>query len=94
MNYIEKLAKRIREETPADALPSGDVEALFLLYALLAEVKGESIELEDVHDAWSTWMTLRSMPHESVVPFRELSATTQDEDRPFKEAILRALASF
>lgn len=92
MSYIQVLADRIRSEIAPELVPEGDVDALFLLYAVLAKVKGSDVSLEDVHDAWSAWMTLRSERHEAVVPFSQLDQATQEEDRPFQEAILRAVA--
>lgn len=91
MNYIRSMADRIKAQTPSDLLPDADVEPLFLLYALLAQVKGEEVDLPDVHDAWATWVALRGEQHPSLVPFDELPEATQREDQPFLEAIREAL---
>lgn len=94
-NYIDALADAIRERTPPELLPDDapDLGHLFRLYALLGLVKGESVTTRDVHDAWTVWMLERGESHESIVPFDRLSPSVQDEDKPFLEAILAALAS-
>lgn len=92
-NYIDDLAAAIRSATPQALLPEDeqDLDALFRLYALIALVKGEAITERDVHDAWSVWMVSRGEGHESVVPFEDLKADVQREDRPFVDAIHEAV---
>ena len=92
MSYVSELAAAIRAELPVDLVPNEDAESLFVLYALLALVKGIAVTSEDVHDAWAAWMTLRGEAHESLVPFRRLSAATRAEDDPFVTAIRRVAA--
>ncbi|MFL6055513.1 MAG: hypothetical protein ACJ72W_21830 [Actinoallomurus sp.] len=53
MTYLDEIARRIRDNLPAQAQPPADADALFLFYAVLARAKGESTTLEDVHDAWA-----------------------------------------
>ena len=89
MNYLQATAERIRQELPADAMPDGS-EALLLMYAVLARTKGRLTTAEDVHDAWTAWMTLRAEDHESLVPFKDLSPEVRKEDEPFLRAIRAA----
>jgi len=91
LNYIERLAQAIRHEVPADKLPEGNVDALFLFYAALLLAKGESVTPEDVHNAWAAWMTSSGVSHPSLVPFSDLPQQTRDEDGVFVRAI-RAVA--
>jgi hypothetical protein len=91
--YIDVMADTIREHTPPELVPddADDPSALFRLYALLALARGEAVTTRDVHDAWAVWMLGRGEEHESIVPFEELSATVQDEDQPFADAIRAAV---
>lgn len=86
MTYLQKLASRIRRAVPPDLIPA-DADHLFLLYAVLARAKGRDVQPEDVHDAWVAWMHSRAEAHESMVPFRDLTADKQAEDNPFVRAI-------
>ena len=86
MSYITTLAGAIRREVEAAFVPA-DADDLFLLYALLCLVKGVDVAESDVHDAWSTWKTLRSEEHPSLVPFADLDEETRSEDAPFVFAI-------
>jgi len=90
MTYLDELAAAIRAKVDNERVPP-DSDHLFLLYALLARAKGPAVTAEDVHDAWAVWMQTRGESHRSVVPFSELDDDTQDEDEPFRAAILAAL---
>jgi hypothetical protein len=68
-------------------LPKGDTDLLFLMYAVLALTVGEKVQAEDVHDAWSAWMTYRYPLHESIKPFTQLSSEMKKTDQPFVDAI-------
>jgi hypothetical protein len=92
LNYITDIAARIRREVPQEALPEGDTELLFLMYAVLALTVGDGVGPEDVHDAWSAWMTYHNPSHESIKPFAQLSSGTKKTDQPFVDAI-RKVAS-
>lgn len=83
VSYIADLANEIRTEVSEQLLPADKSDLLFLLYALLLLVKDEDVGPEDVHNAWSVWMTSLGEPHESLVPFGELSHTTKAEDEPY-----------
>jgi len=91
-NYVSEVAKAIRQEVPPSAMPDGDVDLLFLFYAVLAHTRGLATTGEDVHDAWTAWMTAVGEEHDSMVPFDELPAAVKEEDAPFVRAI-RAVAS-
>jgi len=91
MSYLRRVADEIRAQLPRKAVPA-DSEDLFLVYALLALVKGDSVTAEDVHNAWVAWMEMRKETHESMVPFGELPRIIRAEDDPFVTAI-RAVAS-
>lgn len=87
-NYIDEVAAAVRAATPSERLPSGDgLDDLFRLYGLLALVKGTAVSSRDVHDAWSTWMSMRGEQHNAAVPFDKLSADVKAEDEPFVKAI-------
>jgi hypothetical protein len=86
MSYLRELSEAIRAEVPPPLIPEG-AEDLFLIYAVLARVKGSRVTAEDVHDAWTAWMEIHRRQHESMVPFDQLSWDVRDEDRPFVEAI-------
>lgn len=90
VNYIEAIAERIKNNLAPDILPENS-HALLLMYAVLARAKGTETTTEDVHDAWTAWMSMQGKQHESSVPFEELPADVQREDEPFLRAILDAL---
>jgi len=90
MSYLDDVASIIRGHVPADALPSGDLDALFRLYAVLALAKGDAVTAEDVHNAWSAWMQERDADHDSLRPFDELDGATQAADDPYVGAIRAA----
>jgi hypothetical protein len=92
MNYVSGIAERIHREVPPEVLPKGDTNLLFLMYAILALTVGENVRAEDVHDAWSAWMTYQDPTHESIKPFTRLSRETQAQDQPFVEAIRKVSA--
>jgi hypothetical protein len=87
MTYLDEIALKIRKQTPADVLPTGDTGSLFRLYALLLLAKGDTVTTADVHNAWAAWMQEQDPYHRSIKPFAELSAETQASDEPFVQAI-------
>lgn len=89
MTYIDELAGDIKREVGPDLLPEGNVDSLFRVYALLALLKGEEVSPQDVHDAWTVWMSDQDPGHRSLKPFAELDAETQSADAPFADAIRR-----
>lgn len=88
MSYLDRVAEEIRAEVPADLIPP-DAAALFLIYAVLARAKGQQTTAEDVHDAWTAWMSGMGEEHQSMRPFAELDAAVRQEDEPFLGAIHR-----
>jgi len=91
VNYLDSIAEAIRNEVPSELVPA-DADALFLMYAVLARAKGESTTAEDVHDAWTAWMSGRGEKHESMRPFADLDSAVKQQDEPFVKAIHRASA--
>ena len=77
---------------PQEVLPEGDIDLLFLMYAVLALTVGEDVRAEEVHDTWSAWMTYSDSSHQSIKPYAELSSQTKGADQPYVEAI-RKVAS-
>jgi hypothetical protein len=51
--------------------------------------KGPETRLEDVHDAWSAWMSGLDPNHRSLTPLAGLGPDFQASDRPYLEAIRR-----
>jgi hypothetical protein len=86
MSYLRDLAEAIRSELPHELVPD-DADELFLVYALLALVKGKAVTAEDVHNAWVAWMEMRGERHESMVRFADLTRGVRAEDDPFVTAI-------
>lgn len=91
MSYIKKLADCIKSFVPKKDLPGEETNSLFLIYAVLALAKGEYVTAEDVHNAWSAWMTAKDENHESIKEFSELSQETKNQDEPYVQAIHRAV---
>ena len=87
LNYLLDIAEQVRDEVPQDVLPEGDLDLLFLLYAVLVLTVGQNVRSEHVHDAWAAWMTYQDASHDSIKPFSHLSAETKREDQPFVDAI-------
>lgn len=87
MTYVDELANEIQRHVPSRLLPEGDTKPLFRLYALLALTKGQSVSLEDVHNAWAVWMLDNDPEHRSLKPFDALDAETQSSDAPYVKAI-------
>jgi hypothetical protein len=93
MTYVDELARAIERELPPDLVPDGETQSLFRLYALLALVKGSSVNSEDVHDAWSVWVSDQYPGHRSLRPFSELDAETRRSDQPYVAAIRKVATS-
>ena len=90
MTYIDEVADEIRREVPPQLIPDGDTVDLFRLYAVLALAKGEDVVLEDVHDAWSAWMSARDPNHRSLKRLHELDRDVRRSDEPYLQAIRAA----
>jgi hypothetical protein len=89
MNYLESVAKRVQEQIAPNLRPKTRDEELYRVYALLALVRGRQCTLENVHDAWSAWMTGDQPDHDALVPFNLLSQEAQLKDAPYLAAIQR-----
>jgi hypothetical protein len=87
LSYIDELASAIRHEIPPQLIPEADSTALFRIYAVLALAKGERVVIEDVHDAWSAWMSSHNPNHQSLKPLDELDEDIQRADEPYLDAI-------
>lgn len=92
MNYLDATARRVEHEIAPNLRPEERGADLYRLYGLLVLVKGVDCTLEDVHNAWSAWMTTDEPDHDALVPFEELSPETREKDRPYLNAIRRAAA--
>jgi hypothetical protein len=88
LTYLDDTGALIRAEVPADLVPE-DSDALFRLYAVLLRAKGAAVTADDVHDAWAAWMQSHQPNHTAIQPYDHLDRPTQDEDRPFVQAIRR-----
>lgn len=91
MTYVQQLADRIEDALRPGERPKSHAPELYRLYALLGLVKGEQVSLEDVHDAWSVWMLDINPEHPALVPFDNLDEEKREEDRPYQDAIVRAV---
>ncbi|MFD9392071.1 hypothetical protein ACFWBB_15500 [Streptomyces sp. NPDC060000] len=89
-NYLEAEARLIREHLPAGASIPENADLLFLIYAVLKRAKGDAVTNSDVHDAWAAWMTYTRGEHPAIVPYEDLTPSTQREDAPFRAAIRAA----
>lgn len=94
LNYIDYLAALVEAELDPERQPDAHAQQLYRLYALLVLTTGEESTLQNVHDAWSTWMTGQQPDHPALVPFEELRADQQEQDRPYLDAILRAARAY
>lgn len=87
MNYLDRVAHRVEQELKANLRPDTRADELYRLYALLVLVRGTKCSLQDVHDAWSTWMAADRPEHPALIPFDELTTEAQQKDRPYLRAI-------
>lgn len=89
-NYVAEVAAAIRQAIKPDLLPRGDVDLLFLFYAVLAMTRGVKTTAEDVHNAWTAWMVATGQDHDAMRPYSELPPDVQAEDVPYVRAIRSA----
>lgn len=83
-NYVQQMLNKVSENLPG--LP----DELLDLYTLLALIKGESVTLKDVHDAWAVWKNRIRADHKSLIPFEALEFHVQELDRKYAEGIAKA----
>jgi hypothetical protein len=88
--YLDNIAAKIRERIPAERMPTGDVEALLRIYAVLLRAKGATVTYSDIHDAWAAWMVQRDRSHAALVAYENLPANIQEEDQIFTKALRSA----
>ncbi len=93
VSYLDRIAETIRVGLLEDALPNGDTQLLFRIYALLALAKGQDTNGADVHHGWVVWMLSRGEEHPAMIPYSALPASKRAEDEPFAEAIRRTAAT-
>lgn len=87
-NYLQQIAKKIGEALEKVArLPSGDVDRLLTIYAVLLLAKGSATSSEDVHNAWTAWMSFEDASHKALVPYDRLDEETAASDLAFVAAI-------
>ncbi|WP_425524387.1 DUF7701 domain-containing protein [Clavibacter michiganensis] len=89
VSYIDRIATEVEHQLLVEHRPKKRSRDLYRYYALLVLTLGSTTTLENVHDAWSAWMTAERPSHPSLVPFTELSEEQQQQDRPYMEAIHR-----
>src|SRR5437588_7846712 len=88
--YLDNIAAKIREHIPNERMPSGDVEELLRIYAVLLRAKGATVTYGDIHDAWAAWMVQQDQTHAALVAYEDLPADVQKEDRVFTKAVRSA----
>ncbi|MGY0002598.1 DUF7701 domain-containing protein [Micromonospora sp. I033] len=89
-NYLQRLARLIRDEVPSRSVPTEfDTEPLFLAYAVLLKACGTSVTPQDVHNAWVAWMLTYDPGHEALVPYEDLPVDVAKQDDKYVEAIRR-----
>lgn len=94
---IKFKAGQIKEQLKKDSkgtLPDEKCDELMRLYAHLAVTKGKSTTLKDIHDAWAYWTIVdkNDAGHDSVKPFEDLTATIQQYDQPYRDAVVKIAA--
>jgi hypothetical protein len=88
-SYVDEIAAAIERELAVELRPKERGRELYRYYALLVLTTGHATTLENVHDAWSAWMSADQPMHPSLIPFTQLSKDKQEQDRPYMEAIRR-----
>lgn len=87
LTYTDTLAAGIMAHTEGEADPDSEWFPLFRIYAVLCLAKGEEVNAEDVHDAWSAWASQYRPGHKSNIPFGDLDEEVKRLDEPYVEAI-------
>jgi len=86
MNYIEKVKTELDLILEMEVTP---YEGLLDVYALLVFTVGKNCTNENIHDAWSIWMSKTEPNHKSLIPFNELTKETQDLDSKYRDAVIK-----
>lgn len=93
MDYITQRAHEIFTYAHGGGVPTpGDI-ILYRIYAVLSFAKGRETTAEDVHDAWSAWISTLHPDHRSLKPFSGLDPHVQEMDDLYVHAIHRASIS-
>lgn len=87
MNYLDLLAAEIQREAEPESSPPDDYLSLYRQYAVLLLAKGNDVTDEDVHNAWAAWASDHEPESDKIIPFKELSLSTQRKDDPYVLAI-------
>jgi len=87
MNYLDKVADEIQRVADPQATPPDEDLPLYRLYAVLLLAKGKEVTLEDVHNAWVAWASNHEPDNRRILPFKELSLSTQRKDQIYVDAI-------
>jgi hypothetical protein len=87
--YMDEIAASIHAQRHAGQRLNPRLRELYLGYAVLALVLGESVDLEDVHNAWAAWAAVHDPGNAALRPFAELPQEVQARDAPFCDAIRR-----
>lgn len=90
-SYVDDIARRIRKVSSPEAAKANEDMPLYRIYAVLLLVKGENVTAKDVHDAWSSWASEYQPDNQNIVPFEELSTSTQYKDEPYAR-VIRSIA--
>lgn len=75
-------------------MPHENADELLRLYAVLLRAKGTDVTESDIHDAWSMWISMREMDHESLVAYEDLTPEVREQDGVFANAVKRAAQEF
>lgn len=92
MNYVDLVAAEIQREADPASLPSDEDLSLYRIYAVLLLAKGSGVSAEDVHNAWAAWASDNQPDSDNILPFKELSLSTQRKDEPYVNAIRKVAA--
>lgn len=90
-SYLDKIAAEIRRTTDPDAALDEDMP-LYRIYAVLLLAKGQTVTLEDVHNAWAAWASQYEADSRNLIPFKELSLSVQRKDQLYMDAIHQVAA--
>lgn len=90
MDYISEKANEIFVYAHGGGMPSpGDI-VLYRIYAVLCFAKGKATTAQDVHDAWSAWISTLFPDHRSLKHYDQLTPDVQCMDDLYVDAIHKA----
>jgi len=91
MNYVQTFFDILKAELVAIDSYMNNCDDLVEMYELLGMTKKLDVTLKDVHEAWAIWRNRTKPNHKDLIPFEELSQEVQEWDRPYLDAIRRAV---